>query len=451
MLIGYSVPGGQLAITYQGKLVYNRGFGYADSATQILVQPNSIFRVASCSKPITSVALMHLLEQGRFHLDDLVFGPSGILNDSVYLHILDAGVYNITVRHLLTHTGGWNTAISGDPMLEAYNIATTMHVPAPANGATIVQYVLGNKYLDFFPGTQFQYSNFGFCVLGRVIEKLTGQPYATYVNDSILKPMGIAEMGQGHNLPANQLPNEVHYYDFPGDTLAYSVYDNVTRVPMPYGGFNVEAQDANGGWVASAADLCKFLVSVDSFPSVPDVLTPTVINTMVTPSAGNNTYALGWEVNAGQKWWHTGSLPGTASEMVRTSQQINWALLFNGNREDMSQYRVDIDNLVWDILPRISTWPVFDLFAGVQQTEKQSGVHLYPVPANEYMHVKIDPSLLPASPQLNLFDEQGRNVYSNSIKTNDYIIPTTKLSSGMYFVQIKGGDYTEIKRIVVQH
>jgi len=290
----FNVPGGELAITYQGRLVYNRGFGYADNSTHTLVEPNSIFRLASVSKPVTSVAIMKLYEQGLLHLDDTVFGIHGILNDNSYQTILDPLVRRITIRNLLTHSGGWNRDISGDPMFNAYQIAVSMGVTPPADAVSVIRYTIANQMLDFVPGTQYQYSNFGFCILGRVIEKITGQTYEDYVRNTILLPIGISDMHTGKNLPGNKLPMEVNYYDYPDAPLTNSIYDNITQVPWPYGGFNIEAMDSHGAWVASAEDLCKLLVSVDGFPTKPDILTAATINTMVTPSATNANYAFGW-------------------------------------------------------------------------------------------------------------------------------------------------------------
>lgn len=173
----YHVPGGQLAITYKGRLVYNRGFGFANTATQDSVYPNSIFRIASVSKTITSIACMKLFEQGLLDLNAKVFGADGILNDAQYQNILDPRLKNITVRMLLQHSGGWNRDISGDPMFNAFNIATTMGVASPPSPNVVIEYMLAYKMLDFTPGSQYQYSNFGYNILGRVIEKITGLPY----------------------------------------------------------------------------------------------------------------------------------------------------------------------------------------------------------------------------------------------------------------------------------
>jgi len=448
LLNQYGVPGGQLAITYYGRLVYNRGFGYADTASHTLVCPDNVFRLASVSKQITSVTIMHLYEQGRVHLDDTVFGVNGILNDTIYQNVLDPRVFDITVRELLTHSGGWNRTISGDPMFDAYNIAVAMSVTPPANSVTVIKFVLQYDTLDFIPGTQYQYSNLGYAILGRVIEKITGQNYETYVRDSVLQWMNITDMHSGFNLLINSLPNEVHYYDYPGAPYAYSVYDNTTMVPWPYGGFNIEAMDANGAWVASAEDLCKFLVSVDGFNTKPDFLLPATIDTMVKPSLNNVNYALGWQVNSYNNWWHTGSLPGTSTEQVRASNQLNWAILLNTRPSNSTPLVTAADQLVWNVLPTINSWPFFDLFDSTYICsgtfvnaieESSSSIIVYPNPANTSLTIhQTNSQLSILNSQLIITDILGNEVYSQPINNHQSsIINISNWSNGVYFYQIR--------------
>ena len=368
LLDQYDVPGGQLAITYQGRLVYNRGFGYADTVAQIPVEPNSIFRLASVSKPVTAVAIMKLFQDGLLNLDAKVFGATGILNDVIYQNVLDPRVNNITVRQLLRHEGGWNRDVSGDPMFNAYNIAIAMGTTPPADQVTVIRWVIGNKMLDFVPGTDYNYSNFGYCVLGRVIEKITGQSYENYLLNTILQPLGITNMHLGFNLLSNQLPNEVNYYDFTGAPLVNSVYDNTTQVPIPYAGFNVEMMDAHGGWVSSGEDMCRLLCAIDRFATRPDILFPATIDTMIQPGTHNTNYAAGIAVNAFNNWWHMGSLPGTSTEIVRAgNQSLNWALLLNTRNATTGPLETAMDNLVWNVLPSITSWPTHNLFTGIEE------------------------------------------------------------------------------------
>jgi CubicO group peptidase (beta-lactamase class C family) len=318
LLNTYDIPGGQLAITYNGRLVYNRGFGLADEMTRDSVYPNSIFRLASISKTLTGITIMKMYEENLIDLDAQVFGPNGILNDSTYLDILDSRCDQITVRMLLQHTAGWDRDISGDVMFDAYNIANEMGLPSPPSPQVTVQAVLKYVPLDFTPGTRYAYSNFGYCVLGRVIEKISGQPYEDYVRNTILLPLGCTQTRTGYNLKQNKLLNEVTYHDYRGAPMVTSVYDNITQVPWPYGGFNIEFMDAHGGWVSSGEELMKLLCAIDKYDTRPDILMKSTIDTMLKASPISGNYGLGIASN-GFSWWHNGALPGTATFIYQQS------------------------------------------------------------------------------------------------------------------------------------
>lgn len=453
----YNVPGGQLAITYHGRLVYSRGFGLANTTTQDSVQPSSLFRIASVSKPVTGIAFMKLFQQGLVNLDAKVFGANGILNDAIYQTILDPRDTTITVRNLLQHSGGWNSAVSGDPMFDSYNIATTMGATPPANASVVIQYMLSHKMLDFNPGTQYQYSNFGFCVAGKVIEKITGQTYEDYVRNTILIPLGITDMQLGFNLLANQVPNEVNYYDYPGAPLAYSVYNNSSLVPWQYGGFNIEAMDAHGRWIASCEDLVKLMCAVDRYNPRPDIFTHATIDTMIKPSATNANYALGWNVNSNNNWWHLGSIPGTTAEIIRNgNSQINFAVLFNTRTQNVSDISGAADNLLWSVLPSISSWPSFDLFTGVDEIKNNVAFSLYPNPAKDEFTIYGLQFSNNIKTEIKVFDFMGKEIYSERMTTENCKLKTTSWSSGIYFIQLNSQSSSEsvgvsTRKLIIQH
>jgi CubicO group peptidase (beta-lactamase class C family) len=158
----WHIPGGEIAITRHGKLIYNRGFGYADTLNKTPVQPDNLFRIASCSKPITAVAIMKLYENGKLNLDEIVFGTKGILNNAEFKHIRDKRVEKITIRMLLQHTAGWDREKSGDPIFTPGKVADVFISIPPPDQTTIISYMLKYKKLDFEPGTKFAYSNFGY-------------------------------------------------------------------------------------------------------------------------------------------------------------------------------------------------------------------------------------------------------------------------------------------------
>lgn len=330
------VPGLSVAIAREGRLVYAQGFGQADKAKTEKVTPHHLFRIASVSKPITATTIFRLVEQGKVALTDKVFGSSGVLGTE-YGQPSTPYLKDITVEHLLTHTaGGWPND-NTDPMFRRTNL----------DHRQLIAWTLVNVALQHRPGTHYAYSNFGYCVLGRVIEKLTARPYAQAVQSEVLGPCGVSGMRISGNTLAERAPGEVVYYSQDAD--GSDPYD-----------MNVRRMDSHGGWLATATDLVKFAVHVDGFPTKPDILQPATLRTMTTPSAVAPGYAKGWSVNKYHNWWHSGSLPGTTTIMVRTSGQFCWAAL--ANTRGPGDTGGDLDRLVWDMVGQITTWPDRDLF-----------------------------------------------------------------------------------------
>src|SRR5437773_3409004 len=217
-----NVPGGALAVVKDGRLVYTRGYGWADRENKVPVKPTSLFRIASISKPFTAVAVLKLIEEQKLGLDAPVWDlldpaswvPGGKNSDERWKQI--------TARHLLQHTGGWDRDKSFDPMFRSREIAKTFEVPSPPAPRVIIRYMLG-KPLDFVPGTRYAYSNFGYCVLGRVIETIAGTSYEKFVQGKVLAPIGIRQMRIGASVADKRVEGEVRYYT-PHDETAKSVF-----------------------------------------------------------------------------------------------------------------------------------------------------------------------------------------------------------------------------------
>ena len=194
-------PGAALAVTYHGRLVYARGFGHADLERREPVRPASLFRIASISKPFTATAVLQLVEQGKLKLDEPVLP---LLKLEPHLERgarLDPRWHEIRIHHCLQHTAGWNRDKSFDPMsaATAEQVARSLKVRLPIHPRQIIRYMLG-KPLDFAPGTAYAYSNFGYCVLGRVIEAVGRMPYHRFVAEKVLAPLKIRDMRLGKNL-----------------------------------------------------------------------------------------------------------------------------------------------------------------------------------------------------------------------------------------------------------
>lgn len=325
----YGVPGLSVAIGRGGVLVYQDAFGFADRERSEALNPAHRFRIASVSKTITSVAIFSLIEQGRLRLTDKVFGPGAILGTDYGRPPYHPQVDQITLEHLLTHTGGGWSNQHADPMFSDTRLSQ----------AQLIELTLRNRPLDRPPGESYAYSNFGYCVLGRVIEKITRNAYSLYVDSAVLKRCGIAGMAIAGNTLAERRRGEVKYYG-QGDN--------------PYG-MNVARMDAHGGWIARPADLVQFFMHVARFAAPPNILKPETIQVMTTGSAANAGYAKGWAVNKANNWWHNGSLPGTSTIAVRAHSGFCWAAFAN-TRRAKSALDGDLDRLVWNMVAQVKSW-----------------------------------------------------------------------------------------------
>ncbi len=361
----WSIGGASMAITKNGKLIYNRAFGFTDIAKQQATQPSNLFRIASVSKPITAIAIMKMIEDGKLNINDTVFGAGKILDQAYYLSvIIDSRIYNITVKQLLEHTAGWDRGVACDgythcdPISFPLHVTSTLGAQNPAGDSVLIKFLL-KKGLNSAPGTAYAYSNIGYLVLGKVIEKLSGMKYEDYVETKIFDPLGLCDMHLGKNLLADKQEREVEY-NASNSTL--SCYGNGQSVPWQYGGWNLEAMNAHGGWIATAADLTKLILAVDKYSTFPDILTSASITTMTTPSSVNAYYAKGWSVNTFGNWWHTGSLDGTATFIARTSGGYTWAILLNSRSTASNAFWSDLDALPWDCIAATSSFPTHNLY-----------------------------------------------------------------------------------------
>jgi CubicO group peptidase (beta-lactamase class C family) len=334
----FSVPALSVAIARNGEFVYDRAFGIADREKAVQTEQSSLFRIADVTMPITSVTIFRLIEKGKLSLNDKVFGPSGVLGTKYAKPPYTQYITDISVDHLLTHTcGGWPNDAT-DPMFQHDSW----------DHQKLISWTLENLSLRYPPGQHWAFSNFGYCVLGRVIEQVTGQPYEAYVESNILTPCGIDDMKIGLNKEGQRFPNEVVYY---GQYSEDPYKINITRM------------DSHGGWIATPSDLVQFLDHLGGFPNNPGLLKPETIQIMTTPSPASaqnspTKYARGWNVrpDGGGTWWHSGSLPGSTTIMVRTSTGMCWAALANTRTEPHEQMDAALDQLVWSMVRLVPEW-----------------------------------------------------------------------------------------------
>ncbi len=356
----WKIRGMSIAVTKDEELVYAKGFGYANTDKKETVKPGHLFRIASVSKLITAAAIMKLFEEQQLGLDDLVFGPEGILDTSFYAGYRDQRIEKITVRHLLNHTAGWSR-LNGDPMFNSLYIAEKMHVDPPVNIHQVIEYTLTKK-LNFDPGTRYSYSNLGYALLGRIIEEKSGIPYEDFVIMNILKPAGIHDMHIGRSYSHQQYPNEVSYYTDGKKTLTDAFDGSGKQVPLHYGGNYIELLGAAGGWVASAPELAKLMVVLDGFNYQRDILKSETLEMMVNPeTAGYGLFGWRGRDQAGT-WWRTGYLSGSTALLVRQQNGINWVVLMNTSTYRQSRIQRYASSMMFDALREVDLWPYLNLF-----------------------------------------------------------------------------------------
>jgi CubicO group peptidase (beta-lactamase class C family) len=355
----WSIAGASVAISKDGKLIFAKGFGLADTASMTETQPYSQFRIASISKLVTAIGIMKLYEEGKLALDDKVFGPDGILNDPYFYEPKDNRVYSITVAQLLAHEAGW-TQRYGDQMFMSVLIAEKMGVKPPVDTRTIVRFAL-NKRLHYTPGMGRAYSNLGYSILGLVIEKVSGMSYENYCRQTILEPLGIYDMTIAGNLPSEKAPFEVSYYETSDVVLKPSIYGTGEMVTPSYGGNDIRSLGGAGAWVATAPDLMRLLLAVDGFKTRPDILSDESIHFMTDNS--NGFAPVGWKTTVVDgTWWRTGSFPGSAGMMKRQSDGISWVVLFNSSAWNGPEIYSYMNNMMSRVVSRINPWPDYDLF-----------------------------------------------------------------------------------------
>lgn len=338
-----NIPGAAVAVSRDGKIIYERGLGYSDLEKPTPMAANTTMRIASISKPITAVAALLLVDDGRLKLDDPVVDY--LVRDKKFALPKDADPAwsHVTIRHLLQHSGGWNRDKSKDPMFELLAISRALELKQIAGIPDVVRYQL-SRPLDFEPGTEYQYSNFGYCLLGRVIEAASGQTYETFVTERLLKPAGMTQTRLGKTSLADRAGDEAHYYTqtlktYPAvrDATDAGKSGKFELVQAPYGQFDLEVMDAHGAWTSTASDLVRFALAIDAATKPllkPDSLRQLKERPSFAGAEAETWYGLGWNVRAVEgsdrmNIWHTGMVAGSSTILVKRWDNFAWAVLFN--------------------------------------------------------------------------------------------------------------------------
>lgn len=322
----HGIPGAALAIAREGKLLLAKGYGWSNVVTGETVKPDTLFGLASLSKPFTAVAALKLVENGKLGLDDPVLPlikhikpPTGVRMDPL--------LRTVTVRQCLNHTGGWDRMVSGDPIYWEPQICRALRLRSPLAPEHFISFMM-SRPLDFKPGTLSRYSNVGYILLGAVVEQVSGQPYRRFVQEQVFRPMGI-QRGAIHGNDGKYFDGESHRY-LAGTLLGLPPLQS----PM---------LDAAGGWSCSAVDLVRFLTNLDGsrgksvFAEKTRKLMLEPPPAPLKPREDGSYVGLGWDnVIVTEKTFtyvKDGSYQGIRTFMKRSPAGVNWSLVYNASME----------------------------------------------------------------------------------------------------------------------
>ena len=381
----HNAAGMTIAVAKDGRMVYSKGFGYSDVTSREPMQPDSAMRIASISKPLTSVALLKMVERRKLSLDE----PIMPLLESKRYRVAASGDErwnDVTARQLLQHSGGWDRDVSPDPMFQVVEITLARKLRRPARQTDILKYQL-TKPLDFSPGERYAYSNFGYSVAGRVMEIVGESKYEALVKELVLDPCGMTKTKLGRTRLEHRSEGEVRYHmqtsEFFTPFWATPAKGRAGTRPIihpsveePYGRWDLEVMDAHGGWISTAPDLLRFAIGLDAADN--PLLAESSREALVQrPEYSNEDksvwYGMGWQIRRthfdgaallqNYNMWHSGALAGTSTLLVRRSDGFAWAILFNTDLSTTGDRLAGlIDSQMHRAIEIVDAWPDHNLF-----------------------------------------------------------------------------------------
>ena len=294
-------PGMSVAVAVNDRLTWSQGFGLADVENDVPARANTVYRIASISKPLAATAVMQLVERGRVNLDEPVqkYVPAFPVK----------GEQKVTIRHLLTHTSGIRhyrgSEMESSREYETVEEALTIFKDDP---------------LLFAPGTKYSYSTYAFNLLAGVVETASGLGFETYLKTNVWQPAGMESTYLDH--VGQIIPRRARQYVRGGG--------RVMNAPLA----DLSNKWAGGGVLSTAEDLVRFHIALDEGK----LLKPETLKQMYTAyrlqDGTETTYGLGWGVwkdSRGQAWiGHSGGATGGTTFLVRDpARKLAVAVLCN--------------------------------------------------------------------------------------------------------------------------
>lgn len=278
-----------VAVMVDGALVHEGAFGVRLPGTLDSVTTTDRFRIASISKTVTSIVVMQLVDKGLLTLDD----PVGqLLIDSLGVAAPDPDAARLTARQLLSHRSGF-------PQAESTFFG--------GGASSCTDAAVGGLSSTVGSGLGYDYSNMNFCVLGLLVEAVTGQTYERVVEDYLLDPLGISGMRLTSTYEIG--PDEVSHFPSPGRNF-------------------MEVLGGAGAWNATPTDLVRIINSVDP---VTDGWKALTAESMVALRRLGVGYGLGVINYGADAWGHTGTIQNTHAMVLVQADGVTWAITVAGD------------------------------------------------------------------------------------------------------------------------
>jgi CubicO group peptidase (beta-lactamase class C family) len=263
-MVYYHVPGVSIAILKDGKIHWAKGYGVADSLQGTTVDTNTLFQAGSISKPLAALAALHLVEEGKLDLDTDVntYLTGWKIPDHEWSEEMP-----VTLRHLLTHTGG--LTVHGFPGYTQTDTFPTIEQVLKGEGNTPPIFV------DTEPGTNWRYSGGGYTIMEKVVEDVSGMPLEEYTREYVLDPMGMVKSTYEQPLSKKYQPQASAAYNGMGTYVK--------------GGWHNYPEQAAAGLWTTPRDLLRYAMEIqEAFAGESDrVLNQETVTAMLTRHKNN--------------------------------------------------------------------------------------------------------------------------------------------------------------------
>ncbi len=298
------VPGAAVVVLKDGQALVAHGYGLADLEQNVAVGPTTDFRLASMTKQFTAAAILLLVQDGRVSLDDAI---------GKWLPALPPVPAAVTIRQLLTHTGG----------LVDYEDLIPPGTAAQLHDADVLRLLAAENHTYFPPGSAYRYSDSGYSLLSLIVAQASGQGFAGFLRERIFLPLGMTgtlayEQGRA------EVPHRAFGYSFEHGTWQRTDQSLTSAVL------------GDGGVYSSVADLAKWDAALYTTRLLDDGSLKLAFGPATATDDASVRYGFGWRIT-GTSVWHSGETLGFRNVIVRWPQR-HFTVIVLTNRNDPEPY-----------------------------------------------------------------------------------------------------------------